>query len=215
MAWRSAHGSGSAALVRIETAPANEQPLGVQAITLESAGGERRPDGTFAPGARTAQQAGGLATRGKTRLAAKLGLARLSDDTAFAPYRRAATTFRRVQCAELARTVGGGVCGPGPSSIVASAALALAWSRYLSDVAAQSGDGELAVRAVRLGDASRQSLLTAHELCAREAKGRPRPVGMTIFERLQNLPDVVDDEPEPETVDEGATVAVSEPVEGT
>jgi hypothetical protein len=57
---------------------------------------------------------------------------------------------------------------------VASAALALAWSRYFSDVAARTGDAELAVKAVRLGDSSRQALLTAHELCAREAQARPR-----------------------------------------
>jgi hypothetical protein len=57
---------------------------------------------------------------------------------------------------------------------VASAALALAWSRYFSDVAAKNGDAELAVKAVKLGDSSRQALLTAHELCAREAQARPR-----------------------------------------
>ncbi len=59
-----------------------------------------------------------------------------------------ASTFRRVQCAELARTVGGGVCGPAPSSMVASAALALAWSRFFSDRAAIDGDPELATRAI-------------------------------------------------------------------
>ena len=80
--------------------------------------------------------------------------------------------FRRVQCAELARTVGGGVCGPGPSSIVASAALALAWSRYFSDLAATTGDAELAMRSARLGEVSRQHLLASHELVAREATAR-------------------------------------------
>lgn len=174
MPLRTAHGTGASALIRVETAPADELPEGVQAPPQDDARGERRPDGTFAPGARTIQSAGGRATRGKTRLAAKLGLASLPEGTAFAPYRRAAATFRRVQCAELARTVGGGVCGPGPSSIVASAALALAWSRYLSDVAAREGDAELAARAIRMGEASRQSLLTAHELCAREAQSRPK-----------------------------------------
>jgi hypothetical protein len=57
---------------------------------------------------------------------------------------------------------------------VASAALALAWSRYFSDVAAATGDPDLATRAIRLGDSSRQMLLTAHELCAREAEARAR-----------------------------------------
>jgi hypothetical protein len=55
---------------------------------------------------------------------------------------------------------------------VASASLALAWSRYLGDLAAEKGDSELAMKAARLGEVSRQHLLGAHELCAREAKAR-------------------------------------------
>lgn len=172
---RTAHGNGSDALVRVETSPADELPRGVQGPPQESARAERRPDGTFKPGARTTQSAGGRATRGKVRLSAKLGLARLPEEAAFARYRASAATFRRVQCAELARTVGGGVCGPGPSSIVATAALALAWSRYFSDLAAETGDSELALKSIRLGDSSRVALLTAHELVAREAQARPRP----------------------------------------
>jgi hypothetical protein len=173
MAVRTAHGNGAPALLRVETAPADELPIGVQATLQAEARGERRADGTFAPGARTVQSAGGRAKRGKARLTVRLGLGALPTGNAFGPYRRAASTFRRVQCAELARSVGGGVCGPAPSSIVASAALALAWSRFFSDQAALTGDPELAVRALRAADASRQALLTAHELCAREAQSRP------------------------------------------
>jgi hypothetical protein len=174
MALRAGHGNG-AGVPRIEVLPVDELPSGVQAPALESARRERRPDGRFAPGARTVQAAGGRATAGKTRLAAKLGLTAVAEGSAFAPYRRAAATFRRVQCSELARTVGGGVCGPGPSSIVASAALCLAWSRYFSDCAAAAGDDEAALRSARLGETSRQHLLAAHELCAREAQARPKP----------------------------------------
>jgi hypothetical protein len=174
MALRSGHGAGRGA-PHVEVLPAGELPAGVQARAHATAGGERRPDGTFAPGARTAQSAGGQATRGRSRLTARLGLVTLAEGDAFAPYRKAAATFRRVQCAELARTVGGGVCGPGPSSVVASAALALAWSRHLSDLAAATNDPELAMRSARLGETSRQHLLAAHELCAREAAARPRP----------------------------------------
>ena len=175
MSLRKGHGRGAPALLRSETLPADELPLGVQGDLLAPAREERRADGTFAPGARTLQAAGGRATAGQSKLTARLGLGDLPDGADFAPYRRAASTFRRVQCASLASNVGGGVCGPAPSSIVASAALALAWSRYFSDLAARGGDPELAMKAVRLGDASRQSLLTAHELCAREAQARPRP----------------------------------------
>jgi len=172
MALRNGHGAGAGS-PRIEVLPPDELPNGVQAPPQASARAERRPDGTFAPGTRTVQSAGGLATRGKSRLTARLGLTAPADGEAFAPYRRAAATFRRVQCAELAKSVGGGVCGPGPSSVVASAALALAWSRYFSDRAASTGDAEHAMRSARLGETSRQHLMAAHELCAREAQARP------------------------------------------
>jgi hypothetical protein len=56
--------------------------------------------------------------------------------------------------------------------MVASAALQLAWSRYLSDQAAATGDAEMALAASRLADASRNNLLSAHELAAREAVAR-------------------------------------------
>lgn len=170
---RTAHGNGASALVRVETAPADELPAGVPAEARHESPRDRGEAGRFAPGNTLARQ-GGHARAGKTRLADRLGLSSMPEGAAFKPYKAAAVSFRRAQCAELAKTVGGGMCGPGPSSIVASAALALAWSRYLSDVAASSGDPELALRAVRLADASRQSLLTAHELCAREAEARKK-----------------------------------------
>ncbi len=56
--------------------------------------------------------------------------------------------------------------------MVASAALQLAWSRYLSDQAAATGDAEMALAASRLADASRNNLLSAHELAAKEATAR-------------------------------------------
>lgn len=172
MAVRSGHGTG-AGTPRVEVLPADELPDGVQAPVQVESTAERRPDGRWAPGARTAQRAGGRARAGSTRLASELGLWTLPDDAAFAPYRRAAVDFRRAHCAMLARTVGGGVCGPGPSSIVATAALQLAASRFLFDDGGCDGDFETFLRASRLGDASRQNLLAAHELCAREAAARP------------------------------------------
>jgi hypothetical protein len=98
-------------------------------------------------------------------------------DSAFRPYKAAASSFRRAQCAELARAIGGGHCGPGPSSMVASAALQLAWSRFLSDTAAANGDPDMALAASKLADASRNNLLSAHELCAKEAAARPSSPG--------------------------------------
>jgi hypothetical protein len=171
MTVRNGHGTG-AGVPRVEVLPVDELPAGVQAPPQASARGERRPDGTFAPGARTTQVAGGRATAGKTRLSARLGLSKLPEGAAFRPYKAAASSFRRAQCAALAASVGGGYCGPAPSSMVASAALQLAWSRHFSDLAAADGDPGLALTASRLADASRQNLLAAHELCAREAQGR-------------------------------------------
>lgn len=173
MTLRSAHGNGSAALVRAETLPVDELPEGVPAPSRHESPRDRGEAGRFAPGNTLARQ-GGQARAGKTRLADRLGLSSMPEGAAFKPYKAAAVSFRRAQCAELAKTVGGGICGPGPSSIVASAALALAWSRYFSDLAAASNDPELAMRAVRLGDSSRQALLTAFELCAREAEARKK-----------------------------------------
>jgi hypothetical protein len=172
MALRSRPGLGDGS-PRIEVLPPDELPAGLPADARSDSPSDRGAAGRFAEGNAVARR-GGLAKRGKSRLTARLGLANLPDASAFAPYRRAAATFRRVQCAELARTVGGGVCGPGPSSVVASAALALAWSRYFSDQAAAAGDAEHAMRSARLGETSRQHLMAAHELAAKEAQARPR-----------------------------------------
>lgn len=78
---------------------------------------------------------------------------------------------------QLAATVGGGRIGPGPASVVSSAAMQLAASRWLADVGAESGDTKLLLEASRLADASRANLLSAHELCAKEAQARPKPSG--------------------------------------
>jgi hypothetical protein len=172
MTIRTGHGSG-AGVPRVEVLPADELPVGVPVDAGPDSPSDRGEGGRFAPGNALAR-VGGRSRAGKTRLADRLGLAVLPDGSAFTPYRASAVSFRRAQCASLAASVGGGVCGPAPSSIVASAALALAWSRYLSDVAAEAGDAELAARAARLGETSRQHLLAAHELCAREAAARPR-----------------------------------------
>lgn len=156
---------------RIEVLPADELPAGVP----ERAGAESPTDrgaaGRFAGGNALASK-GGRARAGKTKLADRMGLRSLPEGSAFGPYKRAAVSFRKAHTAVLARTVGGGRCGPAPSSLVASAALQLAWSRYLSDLAAETSDPELALKGSKLAEASRQSLMAAHELCAREAVAR-------------------------------------------
>ena len=165
MTLRSGHGRG-AGQPRVEVLPADELPKGVQAPALAESTSERTRGGRFAPGARTVQSAGGNARRGKTRLASKLGLASVASDPTFEPYKKAAEDFKRCQVTALARGVGGGHCGPAPSSFVASAALQLGASRWAFD----RGMYELGSK---LANDSRQNLLAAHELCAKEAI-RPR-----------------------------------------
>lgn len=173
--YRAAHGTGAAALARVETLPADEMPSPVPApMASDASRAPRQGRGFRADDAATKEAArkGGLAKAGKSRLAASLGLQGLTTSEAFVPYRRSAETFRRHHCSELA-SMAGGVCGSGPSSMVASAALQLAASRYLFDLAGASGDPQLFVQAAQLADRSRQSLLTAYEMAVRQAQARP------------------------------------------
>lgn len=138
----------------------------------------RRGEGRrFQPG-NAASAAGGKAKAGKVSFVASLGLAPATlDGVAFAPYRRKAASFRAQHCRELA-ILAGGTAGSGPSSMVATAALQFAWSRYLFDLAASSeeqgskGHLDLVKTASKLGDSSRQNLLAAYELAVREGKSR-------------------------------------------
>lgn len=164
MALRTGHGAGAGAL-RIEVLPPDELPAGLPAPTRADSPTDRGARGQFAHGNKLAA-AGGKARSGRTRLASQLGLESVSDDPAFAPYRAAAEAFKRAQVNALAKAVGGGYVGPGPASIVASAALQLAASRWAFD----HGEHEVGSK---LANDSRQNLLAAHELVAREAKARP------------------------------------------
>lgn len=166
MSLRRSHGAAYPEVARVD-----ELPAGVPTPAVTASPDDHDERGKFAKGNSMARL-GGQARKGKTRLAERLGLKSAPDAAAFRPYKAAAVSFRRAQCNELARVVGGGVCGPGPSSLVASAALQLAWSRYLADKATAEGDADLAIKASKLADASRQNLLAAHELCALEAKAR-------------------------------------------
>jgi hypothetical protein len=166
MALRNGHGKGSG-VPRIEVLPADELPAGVPAEARDESPTDRDEHGLFARGNRLASE-GGRARAGHTRLARRLRLGETFADPRFEPYARAARGFRRAHVVALARSVGAGHCGPAPSSIIASAALQLAGSRFAFEVL-----GDMALGS-RLADASRQNLLAAHELCAREAAARPK-----------------------------------------
>jgi len=174
MALRSGHGNG-AGVPRIEVLPPDELPAGVPAPARRAA--ERDASGRLLPGPGTSDlaRAGARAAHEAKQLAQLLGLWTPPEGHAYAPYARLAREWRDGHMAALAASVAGGEVGPGPASIVSTAAIQLGASRWLSDRGAETGDARMLLDASRLGDASRQNILGAHELAAREAIGRPRP----------------------------------------
>jgi len=165
MALRTGHGQGAGS-PRVEVLPANELPAGVPAPAREQSPSDRGKRGKFARG-NTLASAGGRSRAGKTRLATQLGLSSVVSDPTFRQYKTAAEAFKRAQVASLAQSVGAGYVGPGPASIVASASLQLAASRWCFD----RGEHQLGSK---LANDSRQNLLAAFELVAKEAKAKPR-----------------------------------------
>lgn len=169
MTWRRSNKRG-ANPVHIEVARPDELPAGVAALCPSATTVIKRDAlGRLADveSARELGARGGAAKAGKTRLARRNALGEVFADPRFEPYAKAAGNFARAHVAELARSVGGGTCGNAPSSVVRSAALQLAASRFAFEVL---GDLQLGSR---LANDSRQNLLAAHELCAREAAARP------------------------------------------
>lgn len=190
MAVRSAHGRARdlGALAVVETLPADELPDGHPAPASPAPVRDRAGRLTPGPGTRELARRAGKARQFSRQLSQLLGLWSPPDDHPFAPYARLAREWRDDHMAQLAATVGGGHVGPGPASIISTAALQLAASRYLSDQGARTGDARALVDGSRLGDSSRQSLLTAHELAAREAAARPRNALADLDARLGLLP---------------------------
>lgn len=88
------------------------------------------------------------------------------------PWLDAAHELALFEVDRIAREVGGGECSPAVSSIVQSACLATAASRYL--YATSNGDAKALAAAGRLAESARQHSLAAHELAVREAKARPK-----------------------------------------
>lgn len=143
MGWRAAHGARKDQVVQIEILPPDELPQPV-------------------PG--TAQRGG--ATKVKlTRYAP------LPTEGEWAELSAMADQFRKHHCKELAK-MAGGRCGAGPSSMVASAALQLASSRWMFKKGATDGDAQLLKQASSVANDSRQNLLAAYELAVREAHAR-------------------------------------------
>src|SRR5690349_9506179 len=123
---RAGHGKG-AGRPHVEVLPADELP---QPVPGEPEPVRRRADGTVADpaAAKLLGARGGRSKAARVALTSALGLTRLDAASAFAPYRTAGDHFVTQHMAELARC-GGGEVGPGPASIVTSAAVQLAASR--------------------------------------------------------------------------------------
>lgn len=153
---------------RVEVVPPDELPAGVAG---ERSRGNRDAQGRLVAGAATTELAREAALRRAElrRLEQLLGRVELPPSHPVEPYLRDAAAWRNAQLEVLARTVGGGSVGPGPAALLSTSALELAASRWMFDEALQNKDHKLATNAARLADASRQNLLAAHELCAREA----------------------------------------------
>ena len=130
----------------------DELPDGVPAPARPAA--ERGADGRLLPGPGTSELARGAARalhEGR-HLAQLLGLWEAPEGHAYAPYARLAREWRNEHLAQLSATVGGGRIGPGPASVVSSAAMQMAASRWLYDLGAQLGDAKALLDASRLAD---------------------------------------------------------------
>lgn len=175
MALRSGHGAG-AGVPRVEVLPPNELPSPVPASVADRAFPiHRRQDGKLADGASAKElgRRGGEAKARRVRLVDTLGLKKIADDATFKPYRDAAEEFVSHHLGELAKSAGGHV-GPGPSTMVASAGLQLAASRWAFDLGAEKSDAALIKLGSSLANDSRQNLMAAFEMAVREAQARPR-----------------------------------------
>jgi len=173
MALRTAHGSAAAQgqSVVVEVVPPNELPFGVRAPLEPEEATDRDSHGRLRRGNRVASK-GGRARLGTVRKLSKLRIDGLASDPAFAQYLADAKAWARAERKHVAASVGGGVCSAGPSSMIDSAALALAASRFLYAKATDTGDATLFVTAAKLSDSSRQNVLAARETAAREARSR-------------------------------------------
>jgi hypothetical protein len=154
-----------------EAPRSDELAVGVPAPDSEQAkaGGERRPDGTFAPDSSTVQSNGGKAHKGTTRLTNRIA----TDIPVSDNLKRNAKYMRKATCGQLARDVGGGSCG-----IIASALVKLgSEDMALRTAVWTSPDITLAEKvalATKLGVSARGHLLAARDVAARDAEARPR-----------------------------------------
>jgi hypothetical protein len=160
----------------VEVLPPDELPAPIAASLADTAAPvRRRHDGKLADSAsaKALGKRGGDAKARRVRLVDSLGLSSVVEQTTFGPYRAAAEEFVAHHRASLAQQAGG-VLGPAPSTMVASAGLQLAASRWAFDQGATKNDASLIKLGSTLANDSRQNLLAAYELATREAEARAK-----------------------------------------
>jgi hypothetical protein len=120
-------------------------------------------------------KAGNKAARGRRPMLARLGI-KLGPDAhknkAYQGHLRLAEAYRRRRITELRVTHG--FVSVAAMSIMATAALQLAMSRYMMELAVEAADMDLIKKASSLGNDARQNELAAWELCVREASTKSR-----------------------------------------
>lgn len=163
MAYRKAHGTGAPAGLRTETRPLDEIP-------------PPNAEDTAAAAAMVAQrgrpfQRGNQAAKGRRPALAGLGIPLDAQDPRYRSALRKANVYRRRRCAEVARLYGW--LSAGAAGMLGSAALAMAASRYLYQVAAEDGNVSLLPVAAALADKARQAENTAIDLAEKEKASRP------------------------------------------
>lgn len=172
---RTGHGNGGG-VPRVEISPYDEISFPIAGeLAVLAAPVNRHQNGQIADreSAKALGRKGGLAKANRVRLVDNLGLSTLAEDAAFTPYRRAAEAFVAHHLTELAQLAGGSV-GSAASTMVSTAALQLASSRYCFDLGAKTGDVLLLKTGSSLGNDSRQNLLAAYELAVRESSAKPK-----------------------------------------
>lgn len=180
-------GSGPKDSPRIRVLPADRLPDPLPApVPDNSVTVARREDGKIASSeaAKALGRRGGEAKANKKRLLQGLGLANLAHDHNYKKYWDAVQAWVEAQLIETARC-GGGYIGPGAASMVGNAGVALASSRYFSDLGAMTLEGHYFITASKLAADSKSQLLAAYELATREGKARAelaQPNAIDVFE---------------------------------
>lgn len=169
MGWRASHGArrDTNGPVRIEVQPADELA---------------KPNAEDMDARKAAQAAtgrpfkkGNRAAAGRRPKLARLGISAADMDTKdplLASFLRQAEGYRQRRVSEL--KISWGFTSVGAMSLMATASLQLAMSRYMFHKGGTGGDMELLKKASSMANDARQNELAAWELCSREASAKTR-----------------------------------------